>query len=181
ISSHTPAILVPLADSGAPVLMSDPILSGSSTVQIGNSGGLQFNISYDTSISSAPAGFTGAIAYVASYYASVFSDQVTMNLNVGWGEVGGQPLGGALGASETNLVGLSYSQLRSALQADAKTADDNTALASLPTSNPSGGNFFISTSEAKALGFIGNSSIDGYVGFSSSVPYSFDPANRAVS
>src|SRR5215472_2196796 len=73
------------------------LLAGS-TVQIGNSGGLVFNITYNSSVSNAPAGFTAAIADVAKFYESVFGDPVTVNLDVGWGEVAGQSLGGALGA-----------------------------------------------------------------------------------
>ena len=59
------------------------------TVQTGAAGGLVFNITYDSSVSSAPAGFTAAIADVVNYYTSVFSDPVTINIDVGWGEVGG--------------------------------------------------------------------------------------------
>ena len=174
-------VLVAMTEGGDPVVLSAPVTTGGTAVQIGNASGLLFNITYDTSVNSAPAGFTAAIAYVASYYSSVFNDPVTVNLNLGWGEVAGQPLGaGALGQSETYLVGLSYSQLRSAFQADAKTADDNAAVTSLPASNPTGGNLFISTSEAKALGLTVNTSIDGYVGFSSFANFTFDPNDRAV-
>src|SRR5262249_43962992 len=138
-------------------------------------------ITYDTSVNSAPTGFTQAVTYVANYYASVFSDPITINLNIGWGEVAGQPLGSALGESETYLVGVTYSQLRSALQTDAKTANDNSAVASLPTNNPLGGTLFVTTADARALGLAANSTVDGYVGFSSSVSYTFDSNNRSVS
>ena len=156
------------------------LLAGS-TVQIGNSGGLVFNITYDSSVSNAPAGFTAAIADVAKFYESVFDDPITVNLDVGWGEVAGQSLGGALGASETFLDVFNYGQVRSALAADATSADDKTALASLPISDPTGGgNFVVATAEAKALGLSNDAGIDGYVGFSSGANYTFDPNNRAV-
>src|SRR5258708_4421253 len=115
LTDSTP-VLVAAAVGGEPVVLSDPVVATSGTaVQIGNSGGLLFNITYDASVNSAPAGFTAAIAYAANYYSTVFTDAVTVNLDIGWGEVAGQALGaGALGESKTYLVGLSYSQLRSA-------------------------------------------------------------------
>jgi len=87
---------------------------------MGAAGGLVFNITYDSSVSSAPAGFTTAIAAVVNYYTSVFYDPVTINIDVGWGEVAGQALAsGALGESETNLGVFGYSQVKTALAADA--------------------------------------------------------------
>ncbi|MBV9375382.1 MAG: NF038122 family metalloprotease, partial [Alphaproteobacteria bacterium] len=152
------------------------------TVQMGAAGGLVFDITYDSSVSSAPAGFTAAIADVVNYYRSVFSDPVTINLDVGWGEVGGQTLAsGALGESETNLGLFSYSQVKAALTADAKSADDTSAVHSLPGTDPTGGgSFVLATAEAKALGLGANVAVDGYVGFSSGAAYTFDPNNRAV-
>ena len=112
----------------------------------------------------------------------MFNDPITVNIDVGWGEVAGQSLGGALGASETNLGVFSYSQVKAALAADATSADDATAVASLPGSDPTGGgSFLLATAEAKALGLGTGAAVDGYVGFSSSVNYTFDPNNRAVS
>ena len=162
---------------------SEPASLAGTTVQMGAAGGLVFNITYDSSVSSAPAGFTTAITDVVNYYKSVFHDPITININVGWGEVAGQSLAsGALGASETNLGVFSYSQVKAALAADAKSADDGTAVASLPASDPtSGGSFVLATAEAKALGLGAGATVDGYVGFSSSVNYTFDPNNRAVS
>jgi hypothetical protein len=162
---------------------SEPALLAGTTVQMGAAGGLVFNVTYDSSVSSAPAGFTTAIAAVVNYYTSVFNDPVTINIDVGWGEVAGQALAsGALGESETNLGVFGYSQVKTALAADAKSADDNTAVASLPTSDPTnGGSFALPTAEAKALGLGTSATVDGYVGFSSGATYTFDPNNRAVS
>jgi hypothetical protein len=153
------------------------------TVQMGAAGGLVFNITYDASVSSAPAGFTSAISDVVNYYESVFNDPITVNIDVGWGEVAGQALAtGAIGESETNLGVFSYSQVKTALAADAKSADDAIAVAGLPGSDPTGGgSFVLATAEAKALGLGTSATVDGYVGFSSSANYTFDPNNRAVS
>jgi hypothetical protein len=161
---------------------SGPASLAGTTVPMGAAGGLVFNITYDSSVSSAPAGFTAAIADVVNYYTSVFSDPITINIDVGWGEVAGQALAsGALGESETNLGLFSYSQVKTALTADAKSADDASAVRSLPGTDPtSGGSFVLATAEAKSLGLGTNGAVDGYVGFSSSASYTFDPNNRAV-
>ncbi len=142
--------------------------SGGSSPVTGGSSGLIINVSYDASVSSAPTGFKEAVAQVVQYFQANFSDPITINISVGYGEVGGSSLGGALGASLTYLSSFSYSTIKSYLTADAKTAVDTSAVASL-ASDPTGGHYWVSTAEGKALGLIGAStSTDGYVGFSSS-------------
>jgi hypothetical protein len=175
------SILAPAAATGGDATSGSASLAGT-TVQMGAAGGLVFNITYDSSVSSAPAGFTSAMTDAINYYESVFNDPITINIDVGWGEVAGQSLSGALGASETNLGVFSYSQVKAALAADAISADDATAVTSLPGGDPTGGgSFVLSTAEAKALGLGTGAAVDGYVGFSSSVNYTFNPNNRAVS
>src|SRR5258708_21918981 len=126
------------------------------------------NFTYDPNVNNAPVGFTATLNAVASFFQSTFSDPVTININVGYGKVNGQLLGGnALGTSLTYLSNYTYSQLKSALAADAKSADDSSSGASLPANNPNGGNYWVSTAEAKALGLMGASgALDGFVGFS---------------
>src|ERR1700750_919399 len=97
IASDGNPILVAAADGGGFVLASAPVLSGGTTAQGGTPGGLVFNIAYDSNVNSAPAGFTAAVSYVANYYSSMFSDPITINLDIGWGEIAGQPHGGGLG------------------------------------------------------------------------------------
>jgi hypothetical protein len=130
---------------------------------------MQFNITFDASVLSAPAEFKTDVLSVASYYASQFTDPVTVNLNVGFGEVGGSALpSNALGASSTNLVSTSYKTLVNALKADATSSADHSAVASLPTRDPTGfGFYWASTAEAKALGLYSGTGADGSIGFSS--------------
>jgi hypothetical protein len=163
--------------------MSDNPLAGQ-TVQIGSAGGLVFDVTFDSSVADAPAGFTSAITDAIEYYESVFTNAITINLDVGWGEIGGQPLeGGAIGESESYLDAVSYSQLVSALTANATTADQLSAVASLPGTSPTGGDVFaVATSEAKALGLLSanDTALDGDIGFNSNLPYTFNPNDRAV-
>ena len=95
------------------------------------------NVTFDSSVGSAPAGFIATVDAVVQYYENQFTDPITVNIDVGYGEVDGQALSpGALGESITFLNSFSFSQLRSALAADATSAADQTAVASLPSSNP---------------------------------------------
>ena len=146
--------------------------------------GLTIDVNYDSSVSHAPSGFTSAVASVVSYFELLFSDPITITIDVGYGEVDGQSLSsGALGESYTNFIApVSYSTFKNALTADAKTPIDASAIASLPTSDPTNGaGIDVSTAQAKALGLMpNNNQVDGYIGFSSSDPFTYNPNGRAV-
>src|SRR6267142_868818 len=99
--------------------------SGGTFAVTGTSSGLIINVSYDASVSSAPAGFKETVAQVVQYFQTNFTDPITINISVGYGEAGGSPLsGGALGQSLTYLSLFSYSTIKSALAGDAKTGVD---------------------------------------------------------
>jgi hypothetical protein len=144
---------------------------------------VQFNITFDASVNSAPAAFKTDVLSVASYYASMFTDPVAVNLNVGFGEVGGSALpSGALGASSTNLVSTSYNGVVSALKADATSTADHSAVASLPTRDPAGfGFYWVSTAEGKALGIYSGTGADGSIGFSSTAAFDYNTADGVTS
>jgi len=146
---------------------------------------LSFNLTYDSSTVGAPAGFFTAFNDAVQFYEAEYTDPITINLQVGWGKINGQNLNpGNLGQSSTFQQGFySYSQIKSALVNDGKSAADATAIASLGPSDPTGGaNFVMANAEAKALGLLaGNASgPDGFVGFNNTVSYTFDPNHRAV-
>ena len=134
-----------------------------------------FNITWDSSVSSAPTGFTAVVTAAANYLASQYSDAVTINISVGYGDVNGTALGSnALGQSLTYLTSVGYTSLANALKADAKTATDTSAVASLPAGAP--GTMWTTAAEAKALGLSSatGTSTDGYCGFSSSLPFDYN-------
>ena len=145
-----------------------------------NLSGFVINVSYDQSVSSLPAGFVAAINDVISYYESIFSAPITVNIDVGFGEIDGQQLqSGALGESETFLGNYSYSDVVNAL-----AGVDPSAAASLPSSMPVSGAMWIGTAEAKALGLPlqqPSTDIDGFAGFSNAYSFAYDPNNRAIS
>ncbi|HWY75954.1 MAG TPA: NF038122 family metalloprotease [Verrucomicrobiae bacterium] len=149
------------------------------------SSALTFNLSYDASTSNAPAGFFTCFQAAINFYETNYIDPITINLNVGWGEIAGHSLNaGNLGQSQTFQPAFyTYDQIRSALMADAKSPDDATSVANLPATDPTGGaSFTMANAEAKALGLLpGNQTgTDGFVGFATNASYTFDPNNRAV-
>jgi hypothetical protein len=146
---------------------------------------LLFDVSHDASVANAPPAFQTAFQDAISSYQSTYTDPITINIDVGWGEIDGNPLNpGNLGQSRTNQPGnFSYSQVRSALISDAKSAADFRAISTLGATDPTGGRTFrMSDAEAKALGLRAANApgIDGWVGFNSTASYTFDPNNRAV-
>ena len=91
------------------------LVSGSS-----GSSGLVINVVFDASCANAPPGFEAGVEAVVSYFESHFSNPITITIDVGYGEVDGQPLGfGALAESATVLTSVSYSALEAALVANA--------------------------------------------------------------
>jgi Ca2+-binding RTX toxin-like protein len=148
--------------------------------------GLQINLIYDNSVYSAPAGFKAAVQAAVQFFETMFTSNVTINIGVGWGEVGGHALDtDALAESQANYVtGLSYQDIRSALAAaDSGSPAAAAAVAGLPAGDPTGGAAFgVTDAEAKALGLYSGSpsAIDGYIGLSSSDPFAFPPGDRAA-
>ena len=53
---------------------------------------MQINVSFDQSQSALPTGFIAAIDYVVNYFDSLFTNNVTIGIDVGYGEIGGQAL-----------------------------------------------------------------------------------------
>jgi hypothetical protein len=141
---------------------------------------MQIDVTYDPSVGSAPAGFTAAVNYVVGVLDAAFTNNVTININVGWGEVDGISLPqNVLGASEQTAapVAYHYSDITAAL-ANEPSVIQQAANATLALSDPTnGGNFDIGSADAKALGLIaGNSAaVDGWVGINSTANWSFTP------
>src|SRR5439155_13526099 len=72
----------------------------------GSAEALFINASYDSSVNSAPAGFTSAFQTAVNFFDITFADPITVNIKVGWGEIGGSTIAsGALGESQTCLAG----------------------------------------------------------------------------
>lgn len=141
----------------------------------------------------ARAGFAAA----AALWSSVFSNNVTIELNVGF-----QALSkGVLGQTGSTSTNVSYGNLRSALAKDATSSDDRSAVASLaPTlsflsNTPQGGvtnalthvlennqanrdtqYLAVNTADQKALGLVAaqSTAVDASITFSSTFKWTFD-------
>ncbi len=124
------------------------------------SNGLTFDITWDSSVASAPAEFKTDVEEAFQFYADEFDNPITLYYDVGFGEVDGTAMErGANGESSDNYEPAgtwSYSQLLTALQNDAQSAAQKMAVQSLPSTDPTGGaNLIVRDSEALALGLPG--------------------------
>ncbi len=169
-------------DGGSSILVGSAVV-GTGSLGVSASGiatsPFVINLSWDDSVASAPAGFKPAVLAAAQYLETQFTDAVTINISVGYGEAYGTSLGsGTLGASVSYLTSASYHTLRTALANDVTTLDDRAAVASLPTTAPTTGTLWTTTANAKAIGLVSatSTSTDGYIGFSSSLPFTYSGA-----
>jgi hypothetical protein len=130
---------------------------------VGSPGGLQIHLLWDPSVASAPSGFKDSVTAAATTLTQLFSNDEVINLQVGWGEVGGTPMSShELGASAMSGYLVDYTTAVDAVHAPAGGND------------PATSDFFVATAEAKALGLTDpiSSAVDGAIGFGSSWSYS---------
>jgi hypothetical protein len=144
-----------------------------------------------------------AILVAESRWSSLFTDNVTINITIGTGALGS----GVIASTGSTQALYAYSNVRSALVADAKSATDATAVANLQagpnfaelinyTSNNSGSatpyldntgantqNIRMSNANAKALGiYTGlSTATDASMTFSNTLAFDFDPSNGITS
>jgi sugar lactone lactonase YvrE len=145
----------------------DEILSGQLQPQVSGTG-LVINVSYGGTV---PSAAQTAFNAVVAKYKSVFNSNVTVNLNVNFGNTG-------LGQSSTYRIGITYSSWRAALLANAAANPGNpnatSAAASLPAFDPIGqGTVYINTANARAIGLSANTAVDSTLTFSNSVTFEY--------
>ena len=127
----------------------------------------------------APAAFYTAVDYVVNYYDSLFTNNVTITINVGYGQIlnpfSDKPeslSSGDLGESyQSDLTTQGYMQTVSALQ-----NENAPGSSTLPANAPEPKDFSLEmcSAEAKALGLAGPSNaLDGSVGFATNPPWSY--------
>jgi hypothetical protein len=145
------------------------------------------NIAYDSSVTSSPNSLQIQTAFNAAaiYIQNLFTNNITVNIDVYWGPFGPFAGGVGFGSSNTEFVGtFTYAALTNALRNARTTAADSNAVASLPASDPIATNlWWLPRAEAKALGLgvaANDPNVDGSVGFGTNYNFTFDPGNRAV-
>jgi PEP-CTERM motif len=128
-----------------------------------------------------------AFAFAAAEYQNLFTDPVTVNIQVNTNTSG-------LGMSTTPLLFIggtnNYSQMRTDLLNDyaANPSADRTIAAgpggsiSTTVDPTGGGTFLVPRADAKALGLIASDAVnDGIFTYNRNEPYTFNPANRVGS
>ena len=146
--------------------------------------GLTFALTFDSSVTSLAYGaqVQTACTYVAQQLSNLFNDPFTINIGIV-----ASSQSGLLGQSSTHISSKTYSQIRSALAADATTPDDLAAVnndwpATDPAPGGAGTTYFVPTAQQKALGIFSGlpTASDGTFTFGTTFPYTFDSGNRAV-
>ena len=152
---------------------------------------MRINLSYDASVTwsnfnSNPnvglleeAAFKQAVQYAATIFDKLFTNNVTVTIDVGWGEIQGAPIAanGPSAVSRRVYETYSYQQVSQALINNAQSAIQKSADATLPNVNTSPfGTMQLSSANAKALGLPINNppSVDGWIGFNKAKPWTFD-------
>jgi hypothetical protein len=127
---------------------------------VGSPNGLQFDLIWDPSVADAPRGFTQAVVDAAKLYSTLFSNKAVINIAVGYGEIGGTQLPSfALGATDPFGYLTDYQTVTSVLSHD--------GFAFSATNEPTGGQFFITSADAKAMGLVDpTAGLDAFMGFS---------------
>jgi hypothetical protein len=131
------------------------------------------NITFGTDVANAPPEFKTAVAAVQQLFEASFTNPVTVNIQVDYGHLGHD----LLGQSSYGLDTYSFSQITAALRVNSSSADDASAIASLPTIDPIPGthHYVMTPAEAKALGLLGaTTTLDGTATFSSTVAFDYD-------
>ena len=132
-------------------------------------GGFKINVTYDPSV---PAAAQTAFNSVVSTYESVYTSNITVNIDVLFGNTG-------LGESSTQQTGASYAAWRAAMVSNAAANPGNTyataAAATLPGTDPIGnGNLFVNTANARALGLTANVPVDSTLTFSNAIAFEYN-------
>ena len=132
-------------------------------------------------MSKAPAGFTAAVEAAAGALDALLTDPITVNISVGFDEIGGSPITPPL--SEGGPLGEIYPVLRGGAAGVRLAPDLGRAGgdAGEPAVRPSdGAGFYVSSAQEKAWGLLpaDGTEVDGEVGFSVESDFNYNPDDR---
>ena len=107
---------------------------------------MQINVTYDIdpNVAPPPAAFFTTVQYAVDILDAAFTNNVTMNVIVGWNLFDGHHVlnSGDYGINLYTPLTYSYSDLRTALLANATSPAQQAAFATLPVADPTGGQLF---------------------------------------
>src|SRR5712691_3516864 len=111
---------------------------------------MKLNVIYDAvTLATAPAGFYSAVNYVVGPFDATFTNAATVNIEVGYGEVGneGSLLTSYLGMNQQNkILSTNYSQVRQALNNEGAPG-----ASTLPSTSPISCQLDLGSAQEKAL------------------------------
>src|ERR1700681_539189 len=138
---------------------------------------LNLVLAFESSALAAPQSFRNAMQAAASVLDSLIQDNITVTIQVGYGDWNnGQDTGITTGAEGGDLNGLtvSYAGLRASLASHETPTVDQTFVNSLPNTSTVNGvsSLWVPSAVGKALGFISPNSaaVDGAVGIGTQIP-----------
>lgn len=148
------------------------------------------NTTFDPSWSSAPAGATADINYAAQLLGSLFTNRAAVNIDFGWGEVGGNALAGNAGGAtsvqmaEANTLQQTQYLYNQYLSANPQNSVMASVLSHLPASvtnsNPNGSSLiYLPAAQLAALLNIASTYTDAWVGFGTGLSWNFSTTNGA--
>src|ERR1700722_15103032 len=130
---------------------------------------MNITLTWDPSVSSAPAGFKTAIQYAATQLDAIIQNPINVTIDVGWGETDGIAItGNDISSGAPGGVYDTYAQVLKLATA--------AGITDLPATNPWGSaQIFVSDAQLAAwgVGFSSNNPLVGYVGLSTTTPWSF--------
>ncbi|MBV9996379.1 MAG: NF038122 family metalloprotease [Caulobacteraceae bacterium] len=151
---------------------------------VGAATGLQIDLLWDASVRNAAnwSAIESAVVSAAKLFTNAFTDHVTLNIAVGFGEVAGSAIsGGSVGQSESLGYITGYQTVEQALSnADSAFLQSHgSSTGVLADQALASANFFVTSAEAKALGLISATAggTDGYIGLSAAANLLWFPAN----
>ena len=134
------------------------------------SAGLTIDLVWDSSVAKAPTTFTAAIIQAATEIGAVVSNKITVNIDVGYGEIAGQRIGS--GTAETETLGdkqESYATVKQQLTKADTTAIGKSVVANLPATSPFGSlTYDVAGAQLQVFGVLPaiGTAADAAVGFS---------------
>ena len=150
---------------------------------------MNIHFTYDQATSALPAGMVAELDVAASYLDHLFANPITVNIEVGYGEITqyGQSTAvtsGAEGGSVDDAV-WTYAQTLQTYSAHIGSPDQQAAYNEMVATSASGGGIDVSSAQQKAFGTLAanNAGADGSVGFqvngAGATSYDFNPFRRA--
>ena len=128
---------------------------------------MRIKLIYDVQALAAPPSFRHGMHVAAKVLEATFTNNITIKIDVGYGEVAGDPIPDGTGVCEPVGYGISYSDLRKYLAMTATSSADRISVHSLPKGSSLEGHSDLPSlfPQAKAFGlrFVDHNP-DGYVG-----------------